>query len=135
MRIPLQVQALARFHQEVDDFGELDVEQRRELRSGQHQRIEIYCRSYEIRAEVTGSVPNRVALDKNTLHEVGRRQGRHPIPRTYASMLPAQVILSPPGRSAYRVMSRPTVGPWWPHPHSAKLMLTRSPLITPPHRP
>src|SRR6516162_3136660 len=138
MRVAIQVQSFAGFGQEVDDLGELDVQQGRQLVARQYKSVEIDCRGEEVGTEVARSVTNRVTFHQRTLYEVRRRQrssGGHATPRTYASMLPAQLILSPPGRSAYRVMSRPTVGPWWPHRHFAKLTRTLSPLMTPPQRP
>jgi hypothetical protein len=67
------MQALARFDQEVDDLGELDVQQWWQLRARPYDRIEIDCGSDEVSAQVSRTVTNGVAFNQRTLDEVRRR--------------------------------------------------------------
>ena len=101
MGVPVEREALSRLDQEVDDLGELHVEQRRQLRARRDERVEIERGRREVGPEVPGAVEHLAPFDQGSPDEKGRRRGRraHARPRTYASMLPAHVILSPPGSS------------------------------------
>ena len=113
--VGVEVESCAQFHQEVDDLCGRHLQQRRQLAAWGDQFVEVDRGRGEIHAHVARGVLHRAAGDHPAAHEVvdtdhavgslagqgGTRLERaHDSPRTYASTVPEQPILSSPFRSA-----------------------------------
>src|SRR6202034_4166737 len=120
-----------------------DVEQWRHLGPRMHHAVQGDARSGERDSQVARPVHGIAALDHGAPQEErrgdprlrGRQVGAdrvHDSPRTYASTVPAQPILSSPWRSAYRTMLLRTDGPLQPQAQGLKSSEILSPVMTPP---
>ena len=77
MWVAIEVHPLAGRGEEVDDFGERDVEHRPGLRARRDERVEVDRRGGEVDAEIARRVADGVALDQLALDEVaGADRGR-----------------------------------------------------------
>ena len=74
VRVAVEVERVSRLHEELDDLGELDVEERWQLRARRDHLVQVECRRNEVGAEVAGGVADGVALDELAAHEERRAQ-------------------------------------------------------------
>src|SRR3546814_20546814 len=100
--------ALTGRDKKIDDLGWRHIEQRRNFAAGMNGPVQVNRRRRERHAEIARAVLRVAALDGFAAQEERRGDdrlvvldgGAHDTPRTYASTVPAQPILSSPSRSA-----------------------------------